>query len=108
MVISSDSQQLQYTHILYMGTHMKTTIELSDPLFQSVKQLAEKSQTTLRALMEEGLRRVLQEHAAKPKPAFKLKNASVRGKAMLIADPRQWQSQESDYLAGTVSNAAKK
>jgi predicted transcriptional regulator len=40
---------------------MKTTIELSDPLFNAAKQLAQQSQTTLRALMEEGLRHVLAE-----------------------------------------------
>ena len=90
-----------------MATHMKTTIELSDPLFQSAKRLAQESQTTLRALIEEGLRRVLTEQTAKPKQAFKLKNASVRGKAMLMTNPRQWQSQEAEHLAGMLSNTAK-
>ena len=33
-----------------MGTHMKTTIELPDPLFHSARQLAQESHTTLRAL----------------------------------------------------------
>ena len=91
-----------------MATHMKTTIELSDPLFQSAKRLAQESQTTLRALIEEGLRRVLNEQTAKPKQAFKLKNTSVRGKAMLITDPSQWQSQETEHLARTLSPAGKR
>ena len=86
---------------------MKTTIELSDPLFQSAKQLAQESQTTLRALIEEGLRRVLAEQAATPKQAFKLKNASVRGKAMRVSDPRHWQNQETEHLARTLSHAVK-
>ena len=47
-----------------MGTHMKTTIELSDALFHSAKELASKSQTTMRALVEEGLRRVLNDAQA--------------------------------------------
>lgn len=32
-----------------MGGHMKTTIELSDALYRSAKELASKSQTTMRA-----------------------------------------------------------
>ena len=35
-----------------MGTRMKTTIELPDPLFQSARQLAQESHTTLRALRD--------------------------------------------------------
>lgn len=82
-----------------MGTHMKTTIDLPEPLFQSAKQLAQQSHTTLRALVEEGLRRVLADNQMRSKPAFKLKNASVRGKNMLITDPRQWQAVESEHVA---------
>jgi hypothetical protein len=82
-----------------MGTHMKTTIELPEPLFQSAKQLAQQSHTTLRALVEEGLRRVLADSQIRPKPAFQLKNASVHGKAMLITDPRQWHTMESEHVA---------
>ena len=86
---------------------MKTTIKLSDPLFYSAKQLARQSQTTLRALVEEGLRRVLVDSLDKPKPAFKLKNVSVRGKSLLIADPRQWQDIEIERLAQLPSSAIK-
>ncbi len=82
-----------------MGAHMKTTIELSDPLFKSAKQFAEQSHTTLRALVEEGLRRVLADNPAKAAPAFKLRNASVHGNDMLVTDPHQWQAMEAEYLA---------
>ena len=78
---------------------MKTTIELSDALFCSARQLAQQRQTTLRALVEEGLRRILADSLDKSKPAFKLKNASVRGKSVLVADPRQWQNIETGQLA---------
>lgn len=78
---------------------MKTTIELSDALFHSAKELASKSQTTLRALMEEGLRRVLNDAQVASKTTFKLNDASVRGGAMLISDPRKWQQQEDEHLA---------
>jgi hypothetical protein len=82
-----------------MGTHMKTTIEVSDALFDSAKSFAQQRQTTMRALVEEGLRRVLGDSQAKNKPAFKLKDASVRGKKMLISDPRRWQQMEEDHVA---------
>ena len=85
-----------------MATHMKTTIELSDALFHSAKELASKSQTTMRALVEEGLRRVLNDAQAKTQPAFKLKDASVRGGEMLISDPRKWQEMEDEHLSSNL------
>jgi hypothetical protein len=59
---------------LDMGTHMKTTIEISDPLLAEAKALASREKTTLRALIEEGLRDVLRRKSA-GKP-FKLKDCS--------------------------------
>ncbi len=85
-----------------MGAHMKTTIEVSDGLFQAAKELANERQTTLRALVEEGLRRVMDDAAQGAKPAFKLKNASVRGKQVLIADARRWQQFEDEHIAARV------
>lgn len=45
---------------------MKTTIDISDALFASSKTLAQQRQTTLRALIEDGLRRVLRDAKANP------------------------------------------
>jgi hypothetical protein len=88
-----------------MGALMKTTIEVSDALFKSAKQLAQRNQTTMRALIEDGLRRVLSDQPTKAKPAFKLKDASVRGKEMLITDPRRWQQMEEDHVVSrTLKN----
>lgn len=81
-----------------MGAHMKTTIDVSDALFNSAKEFAQKSQTTMRALVEEGLRRVLADSQANPKPAFKLKDARVHGKEILISDPRRWQQMEEEHV----------
>ena len=61
-----------------MGTHMKTTIEIAGPLLVEAKALAAREKTTLRALIEEGLRHVLRDKAAGRKP-FKLKDCSVGG-----------------------------
>lgn len=82
-----------------MGVFMKTTIEVSDALFASAKSFAQQRQTTMRALVEDGLRRVLSDSQAKIKPAFKLKDMSVHGKKMLISDPRRWQQMEEDHVA---------
>lgn len=42
-----------------MVTHMKTTIDIADDLLLRAKQEAKASQTTLRRLIEEGLREIL-------------------------------------------------
>ncbi len=81
---------------------MKTTIEVSDALFHSAKDFAQQSQTTLRALVEEGLRRVISDAQTKGKPSFKLKDARVHGKGMLISDPREWQKLEEDQVITRV------
>ena len=63
-----------------MGTRMKTTIEISDALFDAAKRLARERGTTLRALVEEGLRRVLDSRP--DADAFTLRDASAEGKGL--------------------------
>ena len=59
---------------------MKTTVEIPDSLLRQVKNLAAKELTTVRALVEEGLRRIASERKrAKP---FKLRKATFRGKGL--------------------------
>jgi Arc/MetJ family transcription regulator len=60
-----------------MVTHMKTTIEIADALLSAAKRRAEKEGSTLRALVEEGLRRVLRD--AKGGPKAGLRRATFRG-----------------------------
>ena len=84
---------------------MKTTIDLTDALFITAKQHAQQRQTTLRALVEEGLRRVLSEAQAGAPVAFKLTDASVQGGQMLVADPRQWRQLEDDHLSARIAQA---
>lgn len=57
-----------------MGTHMKTTVELTDALLREAKRVAHERGTTLRALIEDGLRRVLDDLPRKP---FRLRDGSV-------------------------------
>lgn len=64
-----------------MVTHMKTTIELSDPLLERAKRLAARDSTTLRELVEAGLRHVLKERAQRAEP-FVLRDARVEGRGL--------------------------
>lgn len=56
---------------------MRTTIDLSDSLLARVKRLMAKRKTTMRALVEEGLHRLLDEEQSRS--AFKLRDASFSG-----------------------------
>lgn len=60
-----------------MLRHMRTTIDLPDPLFKQAKQLAERRGLTLRRFVEDALRRYIGEE--KKRPPFKLQDASFRG-----------------------------
>ena len=59
---------------------MKTTLDISDPLLREARKIAARERTTLRALVEQGLRRVLAEKARKP--AFRLRKASFKGRGL--------------------------
>jgi hypothetical protein len=68
---------------------MKTTVEISDPLFAEAKREADRSGCTLRDLIEIGLRQEL-ERRKQHKP-FKLRDASVKGHGLHAGvrdDPR--------------------
>ncbi len=52
---------------------MKTTIEISDALLARAKKQARRLGKPLRALVEEGLRRILEER----RPAYELRDRSV-------------------------------
>ena len=59
---------------------MKTTVEIPDELLSQVKAQADRDGTTVRALIEEGLRSVLS--SRKSTRPFRLKKASFRGKGL--------------------------
>lgn len=59
---------------------MKTTIDISGPLLDEVRKAAAREGTTLRALVEQGLRQVLAEKA-RGKP-FRMRDARVRGEGL--------------------------
>jgi hypothetical protein len=65
-----------------MGTHihMKTTVEIADSLAREARELAARENTTLRELIEAGLRAVLKER--RKRAAFRLRDASQGGRGL--------------------------
>jgi hypothetical protein len=59
---------------------MKTTVEIPDSLLKQARRLASQEHTTVKALVQEGLRRILTERKqARP---FKLRKVSFRGNGL--------------------------
>jgi Arc/MetJ family transcription regulator len=59
---------------------MKTTIEIADSLLEEAKKLAAKEGTTVRAFVEQGLRRVVAERKSRGK--FRLRKAAFKGNGL--------------------------
>lgn len=55
-------------------------MQLPDSLLKEARRLAEEERTTLKALMEEGLRRILSERKRRGK--FKLRDATFTGEGL--------------------------
>jgi hypothetical protein len=62
------------------GYAMKTTIDIPEPLLDEARKTAAREGTTLRSLVEQGLRQVIAERARR-KP-FRLRDASVGGEGL--------------------------
>ncbi len=56
---------------------MKTTVEIPDSLLEAARKLASREGTTVRALVEEGLRRIVAER--KRARVFRLRKATFKG-----------------------------
>ena len=63
-----------------MVTHMKTTIDIAEALLTRAKQVAATEGVTLRELVEEGLRQVLEER--EQRASFRLRRATFRGQGL--------------------------
>jgi hypothetical protein len=63
-----------------MAAHMKTTVEIADALAREAKELAGRERTTLRELIDAGLRAILRER--RKAPAFRLRDASFGGNGL--------------------------
>lgn len=56
---------------------MKTTIDIAEPVLREARKIAARDGTTLRALVEQGLRQVVKERKQKPK--FRLRQVTFGG-----------------------------
>lgn len=65
---------------------MKTTVEISDALLRAAKKVAAAEETTVRALIEEGLRKALEQREAASR--FRMRDASF-GEGGLHPDVRE-------------------
>ena len=63
-----------------MVSNMKTTFEIAEPLLVEAKRVAARRKTTLRALIEEGLRRVIEEQGRDD--PFHLRSVSFKGEGL--------------------------
>jgi len=63
-----------------MVMYMKTTVHIPDALFEEARKLAQQERTTLKALIEQGLRQVIAER--KRATRFQLRRATFKGQGL--------------------------
>ncbi len=63
-----------------MVHHMKTTVDIADELLRTAKQIARNEGSTLRALIEEGLRFAVAQRATPT--TFRLRSARFEGRGL--------------------------
>jgi hypothetical protein len=75
-----------------MASHMKTTVQIPDALLADVQKIAQKNNTTFRALVQEGLLHVVERERLKKKP-LKLKDCSYPPKHQVkkLVEPMNWE-----------------
>ena len=76
-----------------MGSRMKTTVELPDDLLIQAKQFAAGRRTTLRALLESGLRHELKQSAPAKKKRPAIKWITVPG-----GPPKDWDVSDRETI----------
>ncbi len=76
---------------------MKTTVYIPDTILDEARKIAAREQTTVKALIEEGLRRVIAERNQKKK--FRLRKATFQGDGLQpqVADSSWEKIREISY-----------
>jgi CRISPR/Cas system-associated protein Csm6 len=59
---------------------MKTTVQIPDSIFEEARKIAQHEKTTMKALIQEGLRRIISER--KRRGLFKLRKATFKGNGL--------------------------
>lgn len=59
---------------------MKTTIDINDHLLEEARRAASRDKTTVKSLVEEGLRRLLA--AREDRPVYRLRKATFKGRGV--------------------------
>ena len=59
---------------------MKTTVHIPDSLIEEARKIASREKTTIKALIEEGLRRTIDDR--KQKRSFRLREATFKGNGL--------------------------
>ena len=81
---------------VWVAISMKTTIDITDELFERVQRLARSEKTTFRALTEQGLRLVLKARQTKPSRLPPL--VTVRGEGLT----GEFQNASWDYIRDEI------
>jgi CRISPR/Cas system-associated protein Csm6 len=63
-----------------MVNNMKTTLHIPNSLFEEARKLALREHTTLKALVEQGLRRIISERQRRSR--FRLRKATFKGNGL--------------------------
>jgi hypothetical protein len=74
---------------------VKTTLDIADSLLIQAKQLAAARSTTLRQIVEEALRNLIE---GRPDPPFRLRDGSFGGKATL--SKKTWAQMRDEIYQG--------
>jgi len=59
---------------------MKTSVEIPDNLFEEARKVAHRDRTTLKVLVEEGLRKIISDR--KRRKGFRLRKATFKGNGL--------------------------
>jgi hypothetical protein len=84
-----------------MLTHMRTSVDLPSSLLNRARRLAQRRGVTLKALVEEGLRRVLEDS---PAPGFKLPDRAFQGDGLVSGEDQvDWDKARAAIYEGRGS-----
>lgn len=82
-------------------THMKTTVEISEDLFARTREVAQREGTTLRNLIEEGLRAALARREQQAPPSYRWPDLSVTGEGLASEiEEGSWEPLRDQIYAG--------